>query len=137
MAGHSIGDAAAAAAMLQGERVRAGVNLDGNFFVPLAGAGNEATASAGGVATVMHVQCPDRLPEELYRQVLEQLADLSPVVQALPPSPALAELRGALRYHGTGTHRLGEMLRVRISASTSGSESARHAMQELGITLPL
>jgi DNA polymerase-4 len=46
--------------------------------------------------TVMHVRCPDRLGEEAYRQVLEQLADLSPVVQALPPSAALVETeRGA------------------------------------------
>ncbi|GAA3189424.1 hypothetical protein GCM10010451_43690 [Streptomyces virens] len=65
------------------------------------------------VPTVMHVRCPARLPEETYRQVLEQLADLSPVVQALPPSAALVELKGALRYHGPDTRRLGEMLRVR------------------------
>ncbi|MEV7083345.1 hypothetical protein AB0N88_33160 [Streptomyces sp. NPDC093516] len=64
-------------------------------------------------STVMHVRCPDRLPEEIYRNVLELLADLSPVVQALPPSAALVELRGALRYHGTDAHHLGEVLRVR------------------------
>jgi len=45
--------------------------------------------------------------------VLELLADLSPVVQALPPTAALVELKGALRYHGSETHRLGEVLRVR------------------------
>ncbi|WP_225636426.1 alpha/beta hydrolase family protein [Streptomyces solaniscabiei] len=39
VAGHSIGGAAAAEVMLRDERVRAGVNLDGNFFVPSAGAG--------------------------------------------------------------------------------------------------
>ncbi|MET9895946.1 hypothetical protein ABZZ47_38285 [Streptomyces sp. NPDC006465] len=61
----------------------------------------------------MHVRCPDRLPEDLYRQVLEQMAELSPVVQALPPTAALAELRGALRYHGVDAARLGEVLRVR------------------------
>jgi DNA polymerase IV len=44
--------------------------------------------------SVMHVRCPDRLPEETYRQVLELLASLSPVVQALPPSAALVELKG-------------------------------------------
>ncbi|MEU9356244.1 hypothetical protein AB0D65_35900 [Streptomyces griseoloalbus] len=65
------------------------------------------------VPTVMHMRCPNRLPEETYRQVLEQLADLSPVVQALPPSAALVELKGGLRYHGPDTRRLGEMLRVR------------------------
>ncbi|MFE0449087.1 DNA polymerase Y family protein [Streptomyces fungicidicus] len=68
---------------------------------------------AGGVSTVMHVRCPDRLPEEAYRQVLEELAGLSAVVQALPPSAALVELKGALRYYGRDTRRLGEMLRVR------------------------
>ncbi|MGW2826408.1 DNA polymerase Y family protein [Streptomyces sp. NPDC001443] len=65
------------------------------------------------MSTVMHVRCPDRLPEETYRQVLEQLAQLSPVVQALPPSAALVELKGAVRYHGAGVRRLGEILRVR------------------------
>ncbi|MEU6366569.1 hypothetical protein ABZ876_12705 [Streptomyces sp. NPDC046931] len=63
--------------------------------------------------TVMHVRGPERLPEELYRQLLELLADLSPVVQALPPSCALVELKGALRYHGTDAAHLGEVLRVR------------------------
>ncbi|MFD9007055.1 hypothetical protein ACFV0T_40030 [Streptomyces sp. NPDC059582] len=56
---------------------------------------------------------PDRLPEELYRQVLEQLARLSPVVQALPPTAAPVELKGALPYYGTDPHHLGEVLRVR------------------------
>ncbi|MFF0736448.1 hypothetical protein ACFYVK_33155 [Streptomyces chartreusis] len=69
--------------------------------------------AAHRAATVMHVRCPDRLPEEAYRQVLELLAELSPVVQALPPTAALVELKGALRYHGTDTRRLGEVLRVR------------------------
>ncbi|MFH8939521.1 DinB/UmuC family translesion DNA polymerase [Streptomyces griseosporeus] len=64
-------------------------------------------------ATVMHVRGPDRLPEETYRHLLELLAGLSPVVQALPPTAALVELKGALRYHGTDARRLGEMLRVR------------------------
>jgi DNA polymerase-4 len=72
-----------------------------------------AERKAREVSTVMHVRCPDRLPQETYRQVLEQLAELSPVVQALPPSAALVELKGALRYHGAGARRLGEVLRVR------------------------
>lgn len=39
VAGHSIGGATAAEVMLRDRRVRAGVNLDGNFIVPFAGAG--------------------------------------------------------------------------------------------------
>ncbi|MEV0472338.1 DNA polymerase Y family protein [Streptomyces prunicolor] len=62
---------------------------------------------------VMHVRCPDRLPEERYRQVLEQMWELSPVVQALPPAAALADLRGALRYHGATASHLGDVLRLR------------------------
>ncbi|WP_406126871.1 hypothetical protein [Streptomyces sp. NBC_00989] len=62
---------------------------------------------------VMHVRCPDRLPEETYRQVLEQMRELSPVVQALPPTAALVDLRGALRYHGATASHLGEILRLR------------------------
>ncbi|MGI5413896.1 DNA polymerase Y family protein [Streptomyces chartreusis] len=69
--------------------------------------------TARRVSTVMHVRGPDRLGQETYRQVLELLAELSPVVQALPPTAALVELKGALRYHGTDTRRLGEVLRVR------------------------
>ncbi|MER6345097.1 DNA polymerase Y family protein [Streptomyces sp. NPDC001595] len=64
-------------------------------------------------AVVMHVRCPDRLPEKTFRQVLEELAGLSPVVQALPPTAALVDLTGAIRYHGTTAHRLGEVLRIR------------------------
>ncbi|MEV7794587.1 hypothetical protein AB0O68_21745 [Streptomyces sp. NPDC087512] len=74
---------------------------------------NDTDTTVGRGSTVMHVRCPDRLPEEAYRQVLELLADLSSVVQAAPPTAALVELKGALRYHGAEAHRLGEILRVR------------------------
>jgi DNA polymerase-4 len=77
--------------------------------------------SAREVPTVMHVRCPARLPEESYRQVLEQLADLSPVVQALPPSAALVELKGALRYHGRDTG-LGPTVTVAATASAQVPE---------------
>ncbi|MEU0032203.1 hypothetical protein ABZ098_44040, partial [Streptomyces sp. NPDC006335] len=71
-------------------------------------------STAGGAqGVVMHVRCPDRLPEETYRQVLEEQAGLSPVVQALPPTAALVDLRGALPYYGVDAVRLGEVLRIR------------------------
>jgi DNA polymerase-4 len=65
------------------------------------------------MGTVIHVRCSGRLPEESYRQVLEQLADMSSVVQVLPPTVALMELKGALRYHGSDARYLGEVLRGR------------------------
>ncbi|MDQ0710772.1 hypothetical protein QFZ55_000224 [Streptomyces luteogriseus] len=59
-----------------------------------------AQEAARAKPTVTHVRCPDRLGEETYRQVLELLAGLSPIVQALPPSAALVELKGpALPRH--------------------------------------
>ncbi|WP_328884752.1 DNA polymerase Y family protein [Streptomyces sp. NBC_00299] len=73
--------------------------------------GRERTA--GRASTVMHVRCAATVPEEVYRQVLEELAGLSPVVQALPPSAALVELKGAVPYYGVDARRLGEVLRVR------------------------
>ncbi|MFF6979280.1 hypothetical protein ACFZAV_16390 [Streptomyces sp. NPDC008343] len=73
--------------------------------------GQERTT--GRAATVMHVRCAATVPEEVYRQVLEELAGLSPVVQALPPTAALVELNGAVPYYGVDARQLGEMLRVR------------------------
>ncbi|MFI0515795.1 hypothetical protein ACH3Y9_40435 [Streptomyces sp. WSLK1-5] len=70
-------------------------------------------AISGGHGVVTHVRCPDRMPEEAFRRVLEELAGLSPVVQALPPTAALVDLRGALRFHGVDARRLGEILRIR------------------------
>ncbi|MER6349778.1 hypothetical protein ACWC10_25410 [Streptomyces sp. NPDC001595] len=55
----------------------------------------------------------DHVPEETYRQVLEELAGLPAVVQALPPTAALVDLTGSFRYRGTTPYRLGEELRVR------------------------
>ncbi|MEW2121799.1 hypothetical protein AB0945_43120 [Streptomyces sp. NPDC005474] len=75
-----------------------------------------AGAQTRGVSSVMHVRCPDRLSEDTFRQVLELLANLSPVVQALPPSAALVELKGALRYHRADARRLGEIVRLRSVA---------------------
>jgi DNA polymerase-4 len=74
------------------------------------------TASRPAGPCVLHVRCPDRVPEDTHREVLELLGELSPVVQALPPSAALVELKGALRYHGVPPRRLGEVLRLRAVA---------------------
>ncbi|MBK3574597.1 hypothetical protein JHN63_12380 [Streptomyces sp. MBT65] len=47
-----------------------------------------ADVTEQAVRTVIHVHCP-RLPEDMYRQLLEQFADLSPVTQVLPPTAAV------------------------------------------------
>ncbi|MDQ8707563.1 hypothetical protein RCO28_34595 [Streptomyces sp. LHD-70] len=67
----------------------------------------------------MHVRVPIGLPEPTYREVLEVLSEVSPVVQAVPPGAAVVELRGALRYFGVPPLRLAETIRVRSLARLS------------------
>jgi DNA polymerase-4 len=52
----------------------------------------------------------------LQEHCLELLADLSAVVQVLPPTAALVEAKGALRYHGVDGRGLAEMARLRAVA---------------------
>ncbi len=53
--------------------------------------------------------------EELYARVLDLLAEFTPVVQALPPDAALADVRGSLRYFATDAPALAERIRARIA----------------------
>ncbi|WP_055714479.1 DNA polymerase Y family protein [Streptomyces torulosus] len=48
--------------------------------------------------------------------LLGLLEDFTPVVQALPPDGALADLRGAERYFGRGAEELARLIRVRALA---------------------
>ncbi|KUJ67336.1 DNA polymerase [Streptomyces albus subsp. albus] len=53
---------------------------------------------------------------DTYEGLLGLLAELTPVVEALPPDAALADVRGALRYFGRDAAGLAELLRVRALA---------------------
>ncbi|WP_129838790.1 helix-hairpin-helix domain-containing protein [Streptomyces sp. RFCAC02] len=48
--------------------------------------------------------------------ILDVLRDITPVVQALPPDAALADVGGALRYFGLDAERLARLFRVRCLA---------------------
>lgn len=56
------------------------------------------------------------LGEGAYDGLLALLGELTPLVQALPPDAALAEVRGAVRYFGHGPQELATLLRVRALA---------------------
>ncbi|MFE6539794.1 hypothetical protein, partial [Bacillus cereus] len=74
-------------------------------------------SSGARAASVLHVRCPAGLPEPVYRQVLELLRGVTPVVQAIPPGAALLELRGAFRYQGTDdVGRIAAVVRLRALA---------------------
>ncbi|MDK1475671.1 helix-hairpin-helix domain-containing protein [Streptomyces sp. 549] len=70
----------------------------------------------GGPVHVLYVHFGPGAAGERYPELLELLADLTPVVQALPPDAALADVRGALRYFDRTAAELAEMLRVRSLA---------------------
>ncbi|MCK8681398.1 DNA polymerase Y family protein [Streptomyces lichenis] len=54
--------------------------------------------------------------EPLLADLLSLLGEFTPVVEAVPPDAALADLRGAVRYFGRGTAELAAVLRVRALA---------------------
>ncbi|MET8013922.1 helix-hairpin-helix domain-containing protein [Streptomyces sp. NPDC005271] len=56
------------------------------------------------------------LGEDVYQGLLALLGELTPVVEALPPDAALADVRGALRYFGRDAAGLAEIVRVRALA---------------------
>lgn len=53
---------------------------------------------------------------ERYEALLALLADITPLVQALPPDAALADVRGALRYFGRNATELAQLVRLRALA---------------------
>ncbi|MFR9725214.1 helix-hairpin-helix domain-containing protein [Streptomyces sp. MS19] len=55
----------------------------------------------------------DRPCQAPYDGLLDVLHGITPVVQALPPDAALADVRGALRYFGLDAVRLARLVRVR------------------------
>ncbi|MCC9310069.1 hypothetical protein LN042_23875 [Kitasatospora sp. RB6PN24] len=58
-----------------------------------------------------------RVPEDAeYGRLLDLLTDFTPIVQALPPDAALADVAGALRYWRTDPAGLASLIRVRALA---------------------
>ncbi|NEB79400.1 hypothetical protein G3I40_29900 [Streptomyces sp. SID14478] len=51
--------------------------------------------------------------ERIYLHLLALLAEFTPLVQALPPDAALADVTGSLRYFGTDAPALAERIRAR------------------------
>ncbi|MDF2256475.1 DNA polymerase Y family protein [Streptantibioticus ferralitis] len=58
----------------------------------------------------------DTLGEEAYGWLLALLGEITPVVEALPPDAALADVRGSLRYFGRTAEELAALIRVRALA---------------------
>ncbi|MBW8091705.1 hypothetical protein IGW14_27975 [Streptomyces hygroscopicus subsp. hygroscopicus] len=65
---------------------------------------------------VLYVRFHPTPAEDVYQGLLALLGELTPVVEALPPDAALADVRGALRYFGRDAAGLAEIVRVRALA---------------------
>ncbi|NGO73030.1 DNA polymerase Y family protein [Streptomyces boncukensis] len=68
-----------------------------------------------GVLYVRFGRCAEDA-HDIYEALLGLLADITPVVQALPPDAALADVRGALRYFGQDAAGLARLFRLRARA---------------------
>ncbi|MEU1376999.1 hypothetical protein ABZ442_25585 [Streptomyces triculaminicus] len=79
---------------------------------PSPGAPEEATV----LYAHFHPATGAALDEETYDGLLALLAEITPVVQAVPPDAALMDVRGAVRYFGHDPAGLAELLRVRTLA---------------------
>ncbi|GAB2921308.1 DNA polymerase Y family protein [Streptomyces mayteni] len=66
-------------------------------------------------SAVLHIRFPG-CPPERYPALLRLLHGITPVVQALPPDAALADVRGARRYFDLDAVQLARLVRVRALA---------------------
>ncbi|MCX5216121.1 hypothetical protein OG689_44105 [Kitasatospora sp. NBC_00240] len=64
---------------------------------------------------ILHLRVPG-VSFEVYGQLFTVLADVSPVVQALPPDGALMDVTGALAYFGRTPAGLADLLQTRLLA---------------------
>ncbi|WP_306319368.1 MULTISPECIES: hypothetical protein [unclassified Streptomyces] len=62
---------------------------------------------------VLYVHFHELVDEQLYLRLLGLLAEFTPLVQALPPDAAFADVTGGLRYFGTDAVGLAERIRAR------------------------
>ncbi|MEU3837774.1 DinB/UmuC family translesion DNA polymerase [Streptomyces microflavus] len=70
----------------------------------------------GSALRILHLRCPADVDPQVYRLLLGLVAEVTPVVQALPPSALVADVSGSLRYFGRDLSGLARMIRTRALA---------------------
>lgn len=63
---------------------------------------------------------PSTLDPQVYRLLLGLVAEVTPVVQALPPSALVADVSGSLRYFDRDPSGLARMIRTRVTCRSEG-----------------
>lgn len=64
---------------------------------------------------IIYVQAPG-LPRETWETLLQVLGDITPVVEAVPPDAALADVSGSVRYFDCDAVEIARLVRVRMLA---------------------
>lgn len=65
---------------------------------------------------ILYVHFGDPQPEPTYRRLMDTLAEFTPMVQALPPDAALADVSGSVRYFDRDATALAALIRMRTAA---------------------
>ncbi|MFW3464286.1 DNA polymerase Y family protein [Streptomyces microflavus] len=65
---------------------------------------------------ILYLRCPADVDPQVYRLLLGLVAEVTPVVQALPPSALVADVSGSLRYFDRDPSGLARMIRTRALA---------------------
>ncbi|OEJ21602.1 hypothetical protein AS594_39430 [Streptomyces agglomeratus] len=72
--------------------------------------------AVGGGSPILHLRCSRDVDPELYRLLVGLVAEVTPVVQALPPSAAVADVSGSVRFFDRDPAELARMIRARALA---------------------
>ncbi|MFJ8762947.1 hypothetical protein [Streptomyces cyaneofuscatus] len=78
--------------------------------------GQHDATSPDSALRILHLRCPAYVDPQVYRLLLGLVAEVTPVVQALPPSALVADVSGSLRYFGRDPSALARMIRTRALA---------------------
>ncbi|MFD0418880.1 hypothetical protein [Streptomyces sp. NPDC127108] len=65
---------------------------------------------------ILYLHFGDPQPEPTYHHIMDTLAEFTPVVQALPPDAALADVSGSVRYFHRDATALAALIRMRAAA---------------------
>lgn len=77
---------------------------------------DEQREPAGAGSPILHLRCPVDVDPVIYRLLLGLVADVTPVVQAVPPSVLVADVSGSIRFFDRDPAELGLMIRTRAMA---------------------
>ncbi|MFD0723812.1 DNA polymerase Y family protein [Streptomyces globosus] len=77
---------------------------------------DEQREPAGVGSPILHLRCPMDVDPVIYRLLLGLVANVTPVVQAVPPSVLVADVSGSIRFFDRSPDDLARMIRTRALA---------------------